>query len=104
MRINVGLRSGESRLQVGLKNGDSEFGVGFGSVQIISTGCHLPSGGKVGDIIVKQSDAAFDAAWVPPGDTLEHGNKTPVTASAVYEAMSEIDLTLASAAQINRLF
>ena len=104
MRISVGLRSGNSQLAVGLNGGDASLGVNFGSVRVVSAACHFPPGGNVGDIIVKQSPEDFDAMWTPPADTLEMGNKLPVTASAVYEAMSEIDMTLATIAQINRLF
>lgn len=64
----------------------------------------LPSGGEQGDIIIKKSNQDYDAEWVPPANTLESGNKIPVTASAVYEAISEIDFTLATTSQINRLF
>lgn len=49
----------------------------------------LPSGGEQGDIIIKKSNQDYDAEWVPPANTLESGNKIPVTASAVYEAVSQ---------------
>ncbi len=104
MRISVGLRSGDSKLAVGLDGGNARLGVDFGSIRVLSTACHVPPGGNKGDIVVKQSSEDFDAKWVPPADTLESGNKLPVTAAAVYEEISKIDLSLATMAQINRLF
>ena len=83
-------------------NGNShELEIDFGKIITLSG---LPKGGSAGDIIIKKSEKDYDAEWVPPADTLESGNKLPVTASAVYEEISKIDLSLATIAQINRLF
>lgn len=47
----------------------------------------LPSGGSLGNIIIKNSEEDYDASWYAPASIVEEGNGLPVTSEAVYDAI-----------------
>jgi len=56
----------------------------------------LPEGGLAGDILMKRSNANYDAEWVPPADSAEKDNTRPITAAAVYTEIGNINALLAT--------
>ena len=57
---------------------------------------NLPSGGNIGDIMMKRSQDDFDAEWVAPANRAEQDNTRPITAAAVYTEIGNINALLAT--------
>ena len=56
----------------------------------------LPSGGNIGDIVMKRSGEDYDAEWVAPATSAEQDNTRPITAAAVYTEIGNINSLLAT--------
>ena len=61
-----------------------------------SGGGGLPRGGVYGDLLIKRTDADFDAAWVAPATSAEEDNTLPITSGAVYTEIGNINALLAT--------
>ena len=57
---------------------------------------NIPSGGSVGDIMIKRSSADYDAGWVAPANAVEQDNTLPITSAAVYTEIGNINALLAT--------
>ena len=56
----------------------------------------LPIGGYAGDILMKRTDADYDAEWVAPATSAEQDNTRPITSGAVYTEIGNINALLAT--------
>ena len=56
----------------------------------------LPTGGLVGDILMKRTIADYDAEWVTPATSAEQDNTRPITSGAVYMEIGNINALLAT--------
>lgn len=56
----------------------------------------IPAGGSTGDIMIKQSNADYDGAWVAPANAVEQDNTLPITSAAVYTEIGNINALLAT--------
>lgn len=54
----------------------------------------LPSGGYVGDVLIKSGEDS--AEWVTPASDAEEDNTRPITAAAVYTEIGNINALLAT--------
>lgn len=97
MRLDMKFRSDEEHFDADLSSNDSRIRFGFNSfVEGGGSGVGLPRGGSTGDIIVKASDADFDAEWVAPANAVEADNTLPITSAAVYMEVGNINALLAT--------
>lgn len=56
----------------------------------------FPSGGLIGDILTKISNASDGVAWLTPASSAEQDNTRPITAAAVYTEIGNINALLAT--------
>lgn len=56
----------------------------------------LPSGGSVGDVLMKVAPGDDGAGWVTPASSAEEDNTRPITAAAVYTEIGNINALLAT--------
>lgn len=56
----------------------------------------LPTGGNTGDVLIKRTNADYDAEWVAPATTAEQDNTRPITSGAVYMEIGNINALLAT--------
>jgi hypothetical protein len=97
MRLDMKFRSGEEHFGADLTTNDSRIQFGFKSlVDGGGSGVGLPRGGSTGDILVKTSDADFDADWFAPANAVEADNTLPITSAAVYTEIGNINALLAT--------
>lgn len=97
MKLDMTFRSGEEHFDADLTTNDNRIRFGFKSlVEGGGSGVGLPRGGSAGDIIVKNSDADFDADWVAPANAVEADNTLPITSAAVYTEIGNINALLAT--------
>lgn len=54
----------------------------------------LPTGGNTGDILMKASNADYDAGWETPANAVEEDNTLPITSAAVYTEVGNINALL----------
>lgn len=73
------------------KVSEYEFGSGGGG-----SGSDLPSGGSVGDLLAKTSNADGAVGWITPANSPEQDNTRPITAAAVYTEIGNINALLAT--------
>lgn len=73
------------------KVSEYEFGSGSGG-----SGSDLPSGGSVGDLLAKTSNADGAVGWITPANSPEQDNTRPITAAAVYTEIGNINALLAT--------
>lgn len=59
-------------------------------------GSGLPSGGSVGDVLMKVTPGDDGAGWVTPAGSAEEDNTRPITAAAVYTEIGNINALLAT--------
>lgn len=124
MKLNV-LFQDDAIFNVGLLEEDHAIRAGFGTVQTItetgdysqlinkpsingvvlvgnktsedlSIAASFPSGGNVGDILMKTSDASDGVSWVTPASDAEEDNTRPITSAAVYTEIGNINVLLAT--------
>lgn len=60
------------------------------------SGGSLPTGGVLGDIVIKRSSEDFDCEWVAPATSAEQDNTRPITSAAVYTEIGNINALLAT--------
>lgn len=75
------------------KVSEYEFGSGGGGG---GSGADLPSGGSVGDLLAKTSNADGAVGWITPANSPEQDNTRPITAAAVYTEIGNINALLAA--------
>ena len=59
-------------------------------------GGNLPAGGNENDLLMKRSNADYDAQWVTPANSAEQDNTRPITSAAVYTEIGNINALLAT--------
>ena len=71
-------------------SGCGAFELEWGAAQFVPMDVGLPSGGNVGDIIVKTSNDDASAEWTAPADSVAPDNNLPVSSAAVYAELEQI--------------
>lgn len=61
----------------------------------LSADARFPDGGADGDILTKRGGADGGVEWVTPASSVEQDNTRPITASAVYTEIGNINALLA---------
>lgn len=84
----------EANAEIGNKGIDANAGFSTTVEHIYTEGGALPSGGTYGDILMKRTDADYDAEWVAPATSSEQDNTRPITAGAVYTEIGNINALL----------
>lgn len=56
----------------------------------------IPSGGTIGQLLVKNSNEDYDATWVSPATSVIPDNTLPITSGAVYTEVGNINALLAT--------
>lgn len=59
----------------------------------LAEGAGLPSGGQIGDIVMKTNGGG---AWITPANSVEEDNTRPITSAAVYVEVGNINALLAT--------
>ena len=83
----------------GIKAGDGRtllINLPFIAGNMDAYGSGLPSGGQVGDVLMKVRDADDGGGWVTPASSAEQDNTRPITAAAVYTEIGNINALLAT--------